>query len=272
MYILASDYRTGKTGTALNNAVLLGNAEVARCLLEHGTDVQLATVHAYTQGTHTMRDFLNQIERVHNKIIVRPRDESLQQFRHKFVQQYQLLRDAGKLSHTKLRASCLWFQNYRHAWQAGISTMRRLSHGKTTPYLWDILAFLMLAKAITETLQARKKWYYTNNFNCDLPRWRTLLDNTADLEAYRDVVWRMWTIELPQILNSDETCPGIIQFLEELSRILVSRMQDMLDIDFPMATDSTKASADGVSEKNCHYCQNGRALQHWVAPAWTREY
>jgi hypothetical protein len=220
-------------GSALNISVSLGQEDIVRCLLEHGADVQLAAlhVHARQQQAGSVRAFLRKVWRVQNGKGIRHSNENIQQLRQKFFLQYQLMLNASQRSHTKLYEARFWFQNYRHAWDVGITALRDLSHVMAPLNIQSTLAFLLLSKAITETLKADKRWDYTYSFDHDLPRWQLHFSEMADIEAYKDAVGLMWNIDLTEVTTIDVPCPQTVESLEELARMLVDRTRDMLDLD-----------------------------------------
>ena len=181
-------------GSALNIAVMHRQDAMVHYLLQQGADIQLAALHLQGQRrnmweTATAQTFLRTVWRIQNGHSPPRNSEAFPYLRRKFLEQYQLMSEAGRQSYTKLRHLSYRFQKYRQAWDAGIAVIRRLVRGNAPVDVYETVAFLSLARAIIETLRDIRHWDYTNDFNNDLPRWQQLFsDESDDLEAYQEAV------------------------------------------------------------------------------------
>jgi hypothetical protein len=98
--------------------------------------------------------------------------------------------------------------------------------------LGDTIAFLCLAKAISDTLQRTGTCDQSEQFFQDLDRWQLLFKSKADRDSYRAAIHSMWGVILDGKLSSQsQVDPDVLIHFQELASTLVSQASESLDFE-----------------------------------------
>jgi hypothetical protein len=169
-------------GTALSEAARAGHELSVGLLLRKAADVHAAAIilqgFDYAQLTVT-RLFENasrvrKIECARSYRYILEKVPNLRYLHKSFVAQHMLMIKAAQRSPTQFLELSQRFWGYREAWSAGIRTLRGLCSGESPRDVGDTIAFLCLAKAISETLQRTGTCDESKQFFRDLDRWQLL--------------------------------------------------------------------------------------------------
>ncbi|PQE19083.1 hypothetical protein CJF30_00007439 [Rutstroemia sp. NJR-2017a BBW] len=256
-------------GTALSMAVIWGPETSIRWLLLKGADVHAAV--ASLQGSNdakltTARLFKNEAwVRLQRGITYACymrrsqfhdswRGKNLLYLHDRFTAQHRLIINATRRSSTEFRELSQTFSAHREAWSAGIRTLRSLCSGKPPSNLSSTIAFLCLAKAISEALHDIGGCDRSEQFLLDLDRWQLLFNSEADSESYRDAVYLMWGVRLDEILPRqrtvfygqryfmillEETPPRQdLEYFQQLASALVSQASESFSFDTGILNDT----------------------------------
>ncbi|KAF8866047.1 hypothetical protein BDZ45DRAFT_683994 [Acephala macrosclerotiorum] len=153
-------------------AAKAGHGAVVRLLLQRGAVV-------------------SSLQPLMSPFITKKEDPTFRRLNKRFIQQYRLMTEATLDSSTDFSQPGTRFKNHREAWNAGISTMRRLCNGKPPRGLPNTVGFLCISRAMSETLDSTNGSDYTSQFLEDLERWQVLFTSN-ELEAYRELIHSMW--------------------------------------------------------------------------------
>ena len=218
-------------GSALSAVAKEGYDYILRLLLQHGADVQTAAV--ILRGLNNTESALKRLfkaaSQVRNGTTGQPHHYNsekvlkLRYLHRKFSDQHILMLQATQSSSTEFRELSQRFRYYQEAWAAGIRTMRGLCSGEPPGNVGDTIAFLCLARAISETL-ATDAYDYNEQFLQGLGRWQVLFaSRETDLDAYRDAVQSMWDIVLDEIVSSqrqDDIREALLHFQAMASTLI----------------------------------------------------
>lgn len=189
-------------GTPLSFAAQAGHKSVIRQLLRKGAEIKEAAI-------FLERHIISGLSRVLKKINARKMRRSAcsnsakflnqQHLRRKFIAQHILMLKAAESSSTCFRELGQQLPTYRTSWSAGIRTLRSLSRGETPTSFANIMAFLFVAKSISDTLDRIEGHDRRADFFQDLGRWKLLFTSTSDTDAYRDAINSMWGVVLDEL-------------------------------------------------------------------------
>ena len=232
------------SGTALSAAARAGHDCIARLLLRHGADVETAALILRDFGAESAMIRLCKIASwVRNGKYTgkmgRPRHydsgrvQKLRYLHRNFIDQHTSMIKASQGSSTEFRELSERFRDYREAWAAGIRTMRGLRDGEAPGNTGDTIAFLCLARAMSETLRNTGACDFSEQFRQDLFRWQVIFTSEADLDAFREAIHSMWGLEfdkpgsyLPQA-DPDEA----LKHFQTLALTLISEASESLGFD-----------------------------------------
>ena len=113
-----------------------------------------------------------------------------------FIREFEKLRKATLQDDNATTTNQRQFSNYRTTWQSGIKTLRNISDGKLSRDLGELLAFLCVCKATSETLDLLTASEYTEGFLADLRRWGIVFDTQGEFDLYKDAVRVIWGVDL----------------------------------------------------------------------------
>jgi hypothetical protein len=131
---------------------------------------------------------------------------------------------AAQRSSTQFLELSQRFWGYREAWSAGIRTLRGLCSGESPRDVGDTIAFLCLAKAISETLQRTGTCDESKQFFQDLDRWQNLFNSEADRDSYRDAIYSMWGVMLDENFSSQgQVDASVLIHFQGLASTLVTQ-------------------------------------------------
>lgn len=119
----------------------------------------------------------------------------------------------------------------KKAWAYGITALRRLCQGKVRHDLAHTVAFLCLAKAISEAIDNNDTCENSTDFLQDLDRWQELFEaGAASLDAYKEAVRLMWGFELNQRVNPSEKARQLetLVHFQALASALVNQTRELL--------------------------------------------
>ncbi|RYP13312.1 hypothetical protein DL765_006935 [Monosporascus sp. GIB2] len=119
--------------------------------------------------------------------------ERLRQFRLRFINQCQLLKQATKDPSTKLNQLSGQVQNHRGAWTAAMTTMRQMSKLESPSFI-GALYFLCVSKAVAETFEDDGS-PYTSAFTEGLEQWRQIF---PEIEEAAKLMWYIEFDSIPQ--------------------------------------------------------------------------
>lgn len=159
------------------------------------------------------------------------RRQRLQVLHEKFGEQNLKLKMATAQSATSFRNLGDTLKDHRKAWAYGITTLRRLCQGKERHDLAHTVAFLCLAKAISEAIDKNDTCENSTDFFQDLDRWQILFKaDAASLDAYKEAVRLMWGIELNQRVKSSEKACQLetLVYFQTLASALVNQTRELL--------------------------------------------
>jgi ankyrin repeat protein len=221
--------------SALSAAVRAGHDYTVHFLLQQGADVQTAAVILRGLGNSgsAVKRLFKIASRVRNGITGRSHHHNsekvlkLQYLHRKFRDQHILMLKATQSSSTEFRELSQRFRYYQEAWAAGIRTMRGLCSGEQPGNVGDTIAFLCLARALSETL-ATSACDYNEQFLQDLGRWQVLFaSKETDLDAYREAVQSMWDVALDEIVPRQRQDEALLHF-QTLASSLISLASESL--------------------------------------------
>ncbi|PQE23546.1 multiple ankyrin repeats single kh domain protein [Rutstroemia sp. NJR-2017a BVV2] len=232
-------------GTALSTAVRSGYETSIRWLLRKGADVHAAAaiLQRFDDAKFTTarlfksEAWVRDIEYARNNMRLSRRHDSrraknLLYLHSRFTAQHRLMIDASRRSSTGFRELSQTFPRYREAWSAGIRTLRSLCGGAPPINLSNTIAFLCLAKAISEALQELGGCDRSEQFLLDLDRWQLIFKSKADSDPYRDAVYSMWGVTLDENLsNQNQVDSDDLLYFQELASTLVSHASESFDFD-----------------------------------------
>ena len=235
-------------GTALSAAARAGHDPTVRWLLRKGADVHVAAIilqgfgDAEFDAEFSIASLFETASRVRNieytrtaRRSYRYNSEKVQNLRYlhrKFVAQHILMIKASQRSSTQFRELSQRFRGYREAWSAGIRTLRNLCSGESPRYVGDTIAFLCLAKAISETLQRTSICDQSEQFLEDLDRWQVLFTSKADRDSYRDAIHSMWGVVLDENVSSPRQVDSdVLVHFQGLASTLVNQASESLGFD-----------------------------------------
>ncbi|KAI1334810.1 hypothetical protein F5Y15DRAFT_264232 [Xylariaceae sp. FL0016] len=183
-------------GTALAAAARRKKKHAVKLLLKHGANPQIAALFLHRSGLHEAAKRLL-------KVAYGDGDgdgDSFPVLRKRFVRQYKQISETCAGSNAaNMRAFNSKCRNYRLAWSSGISTMKRVREGYTPTEVSETVAFLAVARAITETLIGLEgNVSLMDKFDNDLQRWQQLFPFDEDLESYRQIVQQVWDVRLTE--------------------------------------------------------------------------
>jgi hypothetical protein len=147
-----------------------------------------------------LADLIKLIELIELIELTTKEDPTFRRFNKRFIQQYRLMTEAMLDSSADFSQMGTRFKNHREAWNAGISTMRRLCNSKPPRGFQNAIAFLCISRAMSETLDSTNGSDYTSQFLEDLDRWQVLF-TSRELEAYRELIHSMWGIVLSENMS-----------------------------------------------------------------------
>ncbi|KAH6643386.1 hypothetical protein BKA67DRAFT_665200 [Truncatella angustata] len=183
-------------GTPLSLAAQCNQPHKIKILLEHGADVQLASLYLSRSGQQKIA-----------KVLVKTVYGS-QNVRTKFVRQYERLVSLSQSSRqNNLKSFKRHCYNYRQAWSVGLEVMEDICRGKAPDgpdCLHKTLALLAVARAVAETsVGDNGDIRLLDKFDTDLLRWQLLFPNEEDLAPYRFTVRELWKVDLSEKLFLD---------------------------------------------------------------------
>jgi ankyrin repeat protein len=209
---------------ALIEAAIAGHEEVVKILLDNGANLEGADVlykknagwargrkvplvEAAKRGHGAVMRLLLQrgavvssLQPLMSPSITTKEDPTFRRLNKRFIQQYRLMTEATLDSSADFSQLGTRFKNHREAWNAGISTMRRLCNGKPPRGFQNAVAFLCISRAMSETLDSTNGCDYSSQFVEDLDRWQVLF-TSKELEAYRELIHSMWGIVLSENMS-----------------------------------------------------------------------
>lgn len=102
--------------------------------------------------------------------------------------------------------------------------------GKGRHDLAHTIAFLCLAKAISEAIDKNDTCKNSTHFLQDLHRWQELFEDAVSLDAYKEAVRLMWGIELNQRMNSSEKACQLetLVYFQALASALINQTRELL--------------------------------------------
>ena len=219
--------------TAMVAAAALGRIQAMMQLLKIGADIYAITClgTAFTAAGHNHRihrllhrrdAFLRNSSKNRRWCCDPKRAQRLRYFHREFISQHVLMINAAQKSSTEFRELSIKFEDRRDTWDAGIETVRRLKNGER-PTLPGTIAFLCVAKAISETLHNSGSYDYAEPFLQDLVRWQLLFTEGAGRDGYRDAIQSMWGVSLDDIASSKgQVDPDVTERFQELASTLIS--------------------------------------------------
>jgi hypothetical protein len=113
-----------------------------------------------------------------------------------FIREFEKLKKATLQDDNATTTNRRQFSNYRTTWQSGIKTLRNISDGRLSQDLGELLAFLCVCKATSETLDLLTASEYTESFLTDLRRWGIVFDTQEEFDLYKDAVHAIWGVDL----------------------------------------------------------------------------
>lgn len=228
---------------SLELAVKSGHKDIVRLLLDYGADVTTALNIMRQNGHKSLIRFYRSpvlqealaahksaVENTYSLQYYTERRQRLQALHKKFDEQMIMLKMATLQSVTSFRNLDETLNDHRKAWAYGITTLRRLCKGKVHHDLAHTLAFLCLAKAISEAQDKNGACENSTDFFQDLERWQILFEaDPTSLEAYKEAVRLMWGIELNQRVNASEKAPQLetILYFQALASALVNQTREL---------------------------------------------
>lgn len=176
-------------GTPLSVAAQYNQPHKIKILLEHGADVQLASLYLSRSGQQQASMAL--VKTVFGS----------QDIHAKFIRQYKRLVQLYQSSHkdgwSSLKRHC---NDYRQAWAVGIEVMQNICRGKTPDgpdCLHKTLCLLSVARAVAETAVGDTgEIELLDKFDTDLLRWQLLFPKREDLNQYQFAVRKLWKVNL----------------------------------------------------------------------------
>lgn len=176
-------------GTPLSVAAQYNQPHKIKILLEHGADVQLASLYLARSGQQQT-----------SKALVKTVFGS-QDIHAKFIRQYKRLVELYQSSHkdgwSSLKRHC---NDYRQAWAVGIEVMQNICRGKPPDgpdCLHKTLCLLSVARAVAETAVGDTgDIELLDKFDTDLLRWQLLFPKREDLNQYQFAVRKLWKVNL----------------------------------------------------------------------------
>ncbi|KAH8665105.1 ankyrin repeat-containing domain protein [Tricladium varicosporioides] len=239
-------------GTPLSSSARAGHESIVRRLLRKGADIQGAAIFLQTHfGSETTVARLFEIE---GKIRVEDaarkahlssghnagKVQNLRCLRRKFVAQHILMLQKAEISSTGFRKLRQEFASYQKLWSAGIKTLRMLCNGMVPELLGDIMAFLCLSRAITETLESIDSRDRSDQFRQDLRRWELLFKSDTDMSSYREAVHSMWVVSVNEWGPSSVADPfskfydydhkSLFEF-SQLALTLINESRELIELD-----------------------------------------
>ncbi|RYP08435.1 hypothetical protein DL765_008790 [Monosporascus sp. GIB2] len=151
--------------------------------------------------------------------------EKLRKFHFSFIKQYQRLKRATEGPSTKLYQLSRQLHGHRHAWDAAITTMQRLSRLKSLPSLMDALCFLCVSRAVEETDEDSGNWY-TSAFTQGLEQWRQIF---PEIEDAARLMWGITFECIPQPHPTAQQHATMLN-LREAVATLIAKANGMLDL------------------------------------------
>lgn len=176
-------------GTPLSMAAQYNQPHKIKILLEHGADVQLASLYLSRSGQQQT-----------SKALVKTVFGS-QEIHAKFIRQYKKLIQLYQSSHKDGWSSLKRHRNdYRQAWAVGIEVMQNICRGKPPDgpdCLHKTLCLLSVARAVAETAVGDTgDMELLDKFDTDLLRWQLLFPKREDLHRYQFAVRKLWKVNL----------------------------------------------------------------------------
>ncbi|ETS76610.1 hypothetical protein PFICI_11997 [Pestalotiopsis fici W106-1] len=215
-------------GTPLSMAAQFDQPDKIRTLLNHGADVQLASLYLYRSGQQ-------QTSKALVKTVF-----GAQNIRVRFIKQYErLVQLSESTDEDKLKSFKRHCYNYRQAWAIGIETMQNICCGKPPDGpdgLQRTLALLAVARAIAETTVADTGDIgVLDKFDTDLLRWQLLFSDDKDLSPYRRAVHDLWKVDLEGslFLDPDFEDPDTLGRFNGLISGLIEGARESLGLDYP---------------------------------------
>jgi hypothetical protein len=93
------------------------------------------------------------------------------------------------------------------------------------------MAFLFVAKSISDTLERIEGHDRRADFFQDLGRWKLLFTSASDIDAYRDAINSMWGVVLDELDPGSLPDPDVLIHFEELATTLISQARDQFGLD-----------------------------------------
>lgn len=215
----------------LAEAVEAGRGEVVRLLLTCG--VKTSLLPARKTVIRLLIDERRRKQRQEAFVQLLQNQPPLRSLYEAFVKQHTAMIHAAEDASTDFQEFTEAFQNRRYAWQTGIMTLRMLCNGKLVSGIGEILTFLCVARAISETLDFFSGSDYRQQFLYDLKRWEIAFDDRT-LNAYREAVLKIWNIELDKIFRpGDGSTANIVQHFGDLASSLVRQTTGLFEICHP---------------------------------------
>lgn len=137
------------------------------------------------------------------------------------------------------------FADYRTAWQSGIKTLRRVSGGQLPEDSGEVLAFLCVCKAVSDTLDFFTGSGYTAIFFADLRRWGLLFEDRFD--CYNHLIRGVWGIDVTNERLSPSSSE-LLQYAQGLVSSLVGATSGLI-------RPTAEGGRDGLEESQLRWLE-----------------
>jgi hypothetical protein len=137
------------------------------------------------------------------------------------------------------------FADYRTAWQSGIRTLRRVSGGQLPEDPGEVLAFLCVCKAVSDTLDFFTGSDYTTMFFADLRRWGFLFEDGFD--CYSHLIRGVWGVDV----TNEQISPSsgdLLQYAQGLVSSLVGAASGLI-------RPTAEGGRDGLEESQLRWLE-----------------
>jgi hypothetical protein len=128
------------------------------------------------------------------------------------------------------------FADPARAWKCGIGTLRGISDGRLPQNLSEVIAFLCVCKAVSETLDFHTDSNYTTKFLDDLRRWAILFDTESEFRMYKDLVRDIWRVNLQMEFGESPSLDMDVDLLQYAQGLVSSLVHDAKDFIEPMSS------------------------------------
>lgn len=228
-------------GTTLSAAMKSRGGKLVRSLIKQGADVLTAA------GILRSVDDMNVAELFRLESAVRKRKLAywsrggkqyslertlrLRYLHRQFLGQYTLMVRVAASSFTNFGELGHTYHSHRETWKTGIKTVRGLSRGEK-PTVAELIAYLCVVKAISETLQDNGSHDYTEPFLQDIARLEIIFISERDRVAYREAIFSMWGVLPDERMSSEGQVDNDVTIrFHSLASTLISKANEQFGLD-----------------------------------------